>query len=44
MVLFVLVQKRAPDSLELELQVDMSHPTWMLGTEFGPSERVALVH
>ena len=27
-------QKKASDPLELELQVVMSHPTWVLGTEF----------
>lgn len=39
-------QKRSPEPLELELQVAMSCPLWMLRTELKSSERTvsALKH
>lgn len=35
------VQKRALNLLDLELEVVVSYLTWVLGTEFGSSARVA---
>jgi len=32
-------QKRALDTLELDLQAVVSHPVWMLGTELGYTAR-----
>lgn len=34
-------QKRAPDSLELELQVTVNCPSWVLGTDLRLSIRTA---
>lgn len=36
-------QKRSLDLLELEAQVVVSCPTWVLGTKLGPSERARSV-
>lgn len=37
------VQKEVPDQLELELQVVMCYPLWVLGTKLGFSEKAVHV-
>lgn len=38
-------QKKLSDPLELELQVVMSHPMWVLGTEFElPAKTECVLH
>lgn len=36
-------QKKVSDPLELELQVSLSHPQWVVGTELWSSEKAAHV-
>lgn len=37
-------QKVASDSLELEFQAVVSHPTWVLGVTFWSSSRTSTIH